>query len=216
MQFGAPRRDPFSATGRTEIFEMLKAWLAISFAFAILLRGGSLSTAQAMIIAPLTAGIGFVLHELGHRVVARHYGAEARFWANDVWLVIGIVSAFAGFLFAAPGAVWHSGFLTKRQSGLVAAAGPVVNMVLALLFLVGFLVAVRLGAPLIALLALRAGFQINAWLGFFNMLPLGPIDGAKILNWSSVAFGILLAIGVALAFGYERIEPAVMDWVVNR
>lgn len=211
MQFGTSRRDPLMATGRTEVFELVKAWLATSLAFAILLRGPQLSDIQAGLIALLTAGIGFVLHELGHRVVARHYGAEARFQANDVMLVIGVLSAFAGFLFAAPGAVWHRGYLTKQQSGLVAAAGPIVNMVLAVIFLGAYFMGLRLGvAPLLGYL-LFYGFRINAWLGFFNMLPLGPIDGAKILQWSMPVFLVLIAIGAGLAFGYDRIEPALFQ-----
>ena len=220
MRFGVPR-DPFAADGRTEVFEMIKAWLATSVAFAILLgwgNGSQLSPVQALIIAPLTAGIGFVLHELGHRVVARHYGAQARFWSNDGWLVISIVCAFAGFLIAAPGAVWHSGFLTKKQSGLVAAAGPIVNMVLAVLFLIGSLLMYRFGSTrsgfgFFLAVALQAGFQINSWLAFFNMLPFGPIDGAKILNWSTPVFAVMLTIGVALAFGYDRIESNVLRWI---
>jgi Zn-dependent protease len=216
MRFQTPS-DPFVASGKTEAFELLKAWAATSIAFTIVLRSNVLPLPYAALAAAVSAGLGVVLHELGHRVVARHYGAEARFWANDVWLVISIVSAFAGFLIAAPGAVWHSGFLTKRQSGLVSAAGPVVNMVLAVIFLIGYLLMLRFGldkVPIEWIYVMRAGFQINAWLGFFNMIPIGPIDGAKILNWSMPVFGVLLAIGVALAFGFDRIEGQVIEWLL--
>ncbi len=68
----------------------------------------------------LTAGVAVILHEVAHRVVARHFGATAHFVANDGMLILSILIAFAGFLFAAPGAVWHSGWLTqttKRSGG---------------------------------------------------------------------------------------------------
>ncbi len=212
MRFLAPQGDPVTASGRTEAFELFKAYLGTTLAFGILLsRQFSFTVGEAALIAALTAGSGFVLHELGHRVVARAFGAQARFWANNLMLLVAIAGAFAGFLFAAPGAVWHSGFLSKRQSGLVAAAGPIANMLLAILFLGGSYIALRMEAPVIVVLGLRAGFQINAWLGFFNMLPLGPIDGAKVLNWSVLAFTLLLALGGVLAF-YDRLEPYLTQW----
>ncbi|GAC1557765.1 MAG: peptidase M50 [Herpetosiphon sp.] len=216
MRFGVGQQDRFAASGRTEAFELLKAWLGTTFAFAIILSRQDFTYVEAGIIAALTAGIGFVLHELGHRVVARAFGAEARFWANDGMLVLSILGAFAGFLFAAPGAVWHSGFLTRRQSGLVSAAGPIVNMVLAVVFLLASFLALRAHASPLLVVGLRAGFQINAWLGFFNMLPIGPIDGAKVLNWSVPAFVTLIAVGAGLAFGYDRIAPFIAHWLLGR
>lgn len=200
-----------------ELFEFAKAWLGTAFAFGVLQAGvrydsnfGSpqvqAGLLRALAIAALTAGIGIVLHELGHRVVARHYGAQAHFRANDQMLVISILMAIgAGFLFAAPGAVYHSGNLTRRQSGFVAAAGPVVNMVLAIVFLAAIFAVRGSAVSVFAFETLLAGYQINAWLGLFNMLPLGPIDGAKVLQWNTAAFAVLFIIGVGLAFGVPRL-----------
>jgi Zn-dependent protease len=195
---------------RNEGLEFAKAWLGTALAFAVLFSGGSVTNprfVQILLVAALTAGLGVVLHELAHRIVARHFGATAHFVANDGMLVISILLAFTGFLFAAPGAVWHSGWLTKRQSGLVAAAGPVTNMVLALLFVV-VIVAAR-GAGISGLIAngLVMGFYVNAMLGVFNMLPLGPLDGTKVLAWSTPAFGVLLAVAAGIAFGLPRVVP---------
>jgi Zn-dependent protease len=47
---------------------------------------------------------------------------------------------------------------------------------------------------------LRTGFKLNAWIGLFNMIPAGPFDGAKVLSWSPLVFGITVAVGVALTF----------------
>lgn len=201
---------------RNEVVEFVKAWLGTALAFAVLFSGSSarrggvqyfLSSDFAMILllAALTAGLGVILHELMHRVVARHFGATAHFVANDGMLVVSILIAFTGFLFAAPGAVWHTGYLTKRQLGLIAAAGPITNMVLAVLFL-GALAALRTAAiSETVLFGLYMGFQVNGILGVFNMLPFGPIDGAKVLSWSAPAFGILIAIAVGIAFGLPRL-----------
>jgi Zn-dependent protease len=148
-----------------------------------------------------------ILHELMHRVVARYFGATAHFVANDGMLLLSILIAFTGFLIAAPGAVWHQGYLSKRQVGLIAAAGPVTNMVLAIIF-VGALLLVRdTSAPSLVIFGLVMGYYVNAILGAFNMLPFGPIDGAKILAWSGPVFGVLIAIAIGIAFGLPRLIP---------
>ncbi|MBA3947616.1 MAG: hypothetical protein H0X37_24055 [Herpetosiphonaceae bacterium] len=95
MRFPASQGDPIMASGRTEAFELLKAYLGTTLAFGILLnRLSSFSISQAAVIAALTAGAGFVVHELAHRVVARAFGAQARFWANNLMLLLAIIGAF--------------------------------------------------------------------------------------------------------------------------
>lgn len=199
--------DQTSLRQRNELVEFAKAWIGTALAFAVLYRGLPLSFITIFLLTALTAGLGVILHELMHRVVARRFGATAHFVANDAMLVISIVIAFSGFLFAAPGAVWHTGMLTKRQLGLIAAAGPITNMVLAVLFAAAFLVAGVGDASPLVMFGLLVGYSVNSILGVFNMLPFGPIDGAKVLNWSGVAFGVLIAIAVAIAFGLPRLIP---------
>lgn len=180
---------------KNELFEFVKAWGGTTLAFAIAeWSRRTLPIIEALIIMGIAAGLGIVLHELAHRVVARRFGSEAHFIANDGMLVISVLVALSGFLFAAPGAVWHRGYLTKKQVGLIAAAGPATNMVLAILFL--------LLIPVVKLLQIKFlffvvvyGYFINALLGIFNMIPYGPIDGAKIMDWDTKAFIALAAVG---------------------
>jgi Zn-dependent protease len=187
-------------------FELLKAWAGTTLAYAVLRTGASnlLSSdfVENLIVSAIVCGLGFVLHELAHRIVARNYGAEAHFVANNGWLLISIVIAFAGLFIAAPGAVWHRGYLTKRQGGLIALAGPATNLVLSALFFIALLVIVILRLPVHDLVAkiCLIGFGLNAWLGLFNMIPAGPFDGAKVLDWSPLVFGITVGIGVLLTF----------------
>lgn len=198
--------DEFSLRGRNDNLELVKAWAGTSLAFAIYLTRGQVLNPlflYGLAIAAVTTGIGFLLHELAHRVVARRFGAEAHFVANNPWLLISVAVAFLGVFIAAPGAVWHRGFLTPRQGGLIALAGPATNMVLALLFLVGFFTLPPglsvLGVGLREVCAI--GYRINAWLGLFNMIPAGPFDGAKVLAWDWRVFGVTVAIGLLLTFG---------------
>jgi Zn-dependent protease len=198
--------DEFSLRGRNDNLELLKAWAGTSLAFAIYFMGGQVLNRfflYGLAIAAVTTGIGFLLHELAHRIVARRFGAQAHFVANNAWLLISIALAFLRIFIAAPGAVWHRGILTARQSGLIALAGPVTNLVIALVFLAGFYTLPQglaiLGVSLRDVCAI--GYRINAWLGLFNMIPAGPFDGAKVLAWDWRVFGVTVAIGLLLTFG---------------
>ena len=193
--------------GRTnDNFELLKAWAGTTLAYAVLRTGASnifsFDFALNLLISAIVCGLAFVLHELAHRVVARNYGAEAHFVANNGWLLISIVIAFAGFFIAAPGAVWHRGYLNKRQGGQIALAGPATNLVLSVVFLLALivLVAARVVVPSWVVDLCFIGFSLNAWIGLFNMLPAGPFDGAKVLEWSPLVFGITVAVGILLTF----------------
>lgn len=183
-----------------ELRDLLLAWLALGVAFALFFAGGAEGVARGaflplLFISMLTAGVGFLLHEIAHKVVAVRFGQRAAFKADYGMLFIAIVSAMAGFIFAAPGAVHHRGRITKRENGLIALAGPVVNLVLAvafvpLLFAGGFLA--RLGLY---------GVGINLLLAAFNMIPFGPLDGKTVLSWSLPVFLVAFGVSVALALG---------------
>lgn len=202
----SPHSSAAFSQGGNENLELLKAWAGTSLAFAIFLAHGKISwqIVTFLVVSAVTCGIGFVLHELAHRVLARRYDAEAHFAANNEWLFISIIIAFLGVFVAAPGAVWHRGTTTNQQSGMIALAGPATNLVLALLFLPLLLL---FGTNHYSLLLFSVGYKINAWLGLFNLIPAGPFDGAKVLRWSRVVFGIAVAIAVVLAF--------IVPWVIG-
>ena len=212
--FSVPDEGVFQGKSNDNI-ELLKAWAGTTLAYAILIsRGDFLSFIFVinLLISGIVCGLAFVFHELAHRIVARRFGAEAHFVANNGWLLISIVVAFAGFFIAAPGAVWHRGYLTERQGGLIALAGPATNLVFALLFLLALpilsftdlattsttIAGVHLYS--LAFLLCSIGYSLNAFIGLFNMIPAGPFDGAKVLAWSPLYFGITVAIGILLTF----------------
>jgi Zn-dependent protease len=94
----------------------------------------------------------------------------------------------------------------KRDMALVAAAGPGMNFVLAALAAVGFGLLLRMvdpqGVPgpgtLFVAENLKNFIAINVFLGTFNLLPLPPFDGSRIVR------GLAPAAGVRLL---DRIEP---------
>ncbi|KPL91955.1 zinc metalloprotease [Herpetosiphon geysericola] len=178
---------------RNELFEFAKAWLGTTLAFALVYRH-SMPLLDAVIIMGIAAGLGIVIHELAHRVVARRFGSQAHFFANDAMLVISVLLALTGFIFAAPGAVHHRGYLTKKQVGLVAAAGPASNMVIALLSLILIPIANMLNIQFLFKTAVYS-YVVNSLLGIFNMIPYGPLDGAKIMDWDMRAFIAMASVG---------------------
>lgn len=195
-----------------EIRDLIKAWAAVSLAIAIAIIGfDSLSTLglpvliRAFAIYSLTVGASFIAHEIfGHKFLAQRYHLFAEFRADDLLLLLAVLLSFTGFVFAAPGAVVIGGVTRVNTYGKVAAAGPLVNIMLALLF--GFLS--RAGASLVLPLydnqgidLIASSYQINAWLALFNLLPLGILDGAKVMAWNRKVWLVLTVIAGSLFFG---------------
>ena len=91
---------------KREIRDLFLAWVILSIAFAVLFSGfRSLFSSVFLTFfgaSALTAGIGFLLHELAHKLVAQRYGLFAEFKAFYGMLLIAVGLAFFGFIFAAP------------------------------------------------------------------------------------------------------------------
>ena len=78
----------------------------------------------SMPVLLLAVGPAFILHEIGHKIIAKKNGCWAEFRADPKGLQFGIIlSFFLGFLFMAPGAVMVAGLVTRRQNGHIAVAG---------------------------------------------------------------------------------------------
>jgi len=190
-----------------ELRDLAIAWGALGIAFAVFLfvaTGRSVFPdiaaavfsplfGRLFVLSILTVGVGFLFHELAHKVVAVRFGQIASFKADYRMLALCIGAAFAGFLFAAPGAVYHRGRITARQRGLVSVAGPLTNVVLVgaffpFVFLPGFLGEVG-----------QVGVLVNAFLAAFNMVPFGPLDGKTVRSWNGLVFGAVFVGCVLLA-----------------
>ena len=188
-----------------ELRDLAVAWVALGVAFAVFLNRGILeailagsappeAALLALALALSTAGLGFLLHELAHKVVAVRFGQVAAFRAEYGLLFLTVVSAFAGFLFAAPGAVVHRGRITDRENGLIALAGPVTNLLLVALFL-----PLALAGPGLLGTVGTQGLFINLLLAGFNMIPFGPLDGRKVLSWSLPVYLLVAVPSIGLA-----------------
>ena len=190
-----------------ELFDLAIAWVTLSVAFALLLNppvAGVFSIEAFLTMAALsfvTVGVAFLLHELAHKIVAIRFGQVAEFRADYQMLFLAIMSALVGFLFAAPGAVYHRGYITDRENGIIALAGPLTNHALALVFLP------LMFFPGIVGQVGQMGVWINLFLAAFNMIPYGPLDGKSVIEWNRLVFvvifvpSLLAAIYVVLFVG---------------
>ena len=184
-----------------EMKEITISALVLALAFSISFAGGNIQklTIGMFAISIITVSTGFVLHEMGHRFIARRFGyyAEYRMWINGLFLAI--ASSFLGIVFAAPGAVFihqradlwgNKTHVTKGREGLISLSGPAVNIIIAVVFvLLGFLMPAYKNI-------FSFGYTINVWLALFNMVPLPPLDGSKVLAWNAKiwasVFGLLV------------------------
>jgi Zn-dependent protease len=205
MELVTPHRTykigPFYSS-EIEIIDLAKAWIAISAAFAIVLGGAAsiltLNFIYYFIISAITVGLGFILHEMGHKVVAQRYGCFAEFRADNMMLIFAVALSFLGFVFAAPGAVMIAGHhVDRKRLGHIGAAGPIMSLLLAVIFFVlGFF------HPNIIF---TYGFMINSWIALFNMIPFGMFDGYKIFNASKAMWMAMTAVAVFMTFFVGRI-----------
>lgn len=172
-----------------EVRDLVVSALVLAFLFGYPFTGCSSLECYAatLLLYLLLVSTSFIGHELSHRMVARHFGSYAEFqmWPTALFLALGLRIAGFPFVFAAPGAVMFSPFSSKKRRidekdiGMIGLAGPLANIALALLFIL------ILPGPIG-----QAGAYINLALGMFNMLPFGPLDGAKVFKWSFPIWGV--------------------------
>jgi Zn-dependent protease len=93
--------------------------------------------------------------------------------------------------FVAPGAVMLGGVGDDRTLGFVAAAGPLVNILMSAVLLP--LVFVPQG-----LSVWYPAFYVSSFIAVFNLIPVAILDGKKIFDWSRAVWGAMF--GVSLLF----------------
>ena len=145
-----------------------------------------------LLLLPVLLG-SLTLHELAHGATATMLGdptprEDGRLTLNPLahldpigtlLLVVTLVATTFAFGWAKPVAVQPRYFRHPREGmAIVAAAGPATNFVLALLCLIP----IKLDATGQTYEVFRAAFIVNVVLGVFNMLPIPPLDGSRVVG----------------------------------
>ena len=197
-----PRGMKFSSE---EIKNILLALAVLTVAFTIILHDWfSPLLFLDFGVAVVAALTGFLFHELMHKYYAQKFGAWAEFRSSKFGLLMAFITSLFGFLLAAPGAVYISGNLDSKENGIVSIAGPLTNSAFSILFL---LLAFVFSFNLVAFETLAYISFLDAWLGLFNMIPVPPLDGYKVLRWNTVnyAAGVLVPLGIIVFLTFMHV-----------
>ncbi len=190
--------------GRQEIVQILISVVVLTIALTIALLGGFLGDLRAvtanvwlyaLVISAIVSVTGFLLHELAHKFIAQRFGAWAEFRMYPMGLFMALLFSFMGFLFAAPGAVYIQGRITRKQNGMISLAGPSTNIAFGAIFIALWLLIPDMGIWSSALILIGT---LTMFLAVFNLLPFGPLDGRKVWNWNHTYWALAMVIAVGL------------------
>lgn len=179
-----------------------------------------------------------VIHEVSHGFMALALGDKTAKFAGRLTLnplphidIFGsiLLPLFAVFMGVQPIAyakpVPYNPYNLRNQRwgpALVGVAGPLANVIVALFF--GLIIRLHQFFPATAFYENMLGvFQLivvlNVWLALFNLLPLPPLDGSKVLfsvlpyQFRSIQYA-LEQYGMVLLFGFIILAPGIISYVL--
>ena len=186
------------------------------------------------------------LHEFAHGWVAYKLGDntakyQGRLTFNPIASVDPLGALFLllfGFGWAKPVPVNPNNFKNpKRGMAITALAGPVSNLLLAMLLLLGARITIShyvdtaFCSGLLNFLAMTAYMSVG--LGLFNLIPISPLDGSKVLfaflpdraymtlmryeKYGMLVLFVLVWLGVGnniLSEGIYRVYELLVNWIV--
>ncbi len=140
-------------------------WITLALLGAMTNGGGDSSVAIFLIALFMLAGfLSILVHELGHALVAKHFGAHCHI----------VLESFGGY------AAYQGVAMNRLQSFLITAAGPALQALfgLAVLLLLRQMPEIQPTARYF----LKILIGISWFWALFNILPILPLDGGRMLD----------------------------------
>ena len=164
---------------------------------------GELTLIGKIVLGIIPVLFAITVHETAHGWVAKYFGDKTawmlgRLTLNPIKhidpigtiLVPLLMYTFTGFVFgwAKPVPVNSRNLRNpKRDMAIVALAGPVANLLMALGWALFIRMAVLINIPEFSeplIYVGIVGITINLVLALLNLLPIPPLDGSRILSWA--------------------------------
>lgn len=181
---------------------------------------------EIIIFIPLLF-FSIILHEFAHGLVAYRLGDDTAYYSGRLTLnplkhidpvgtlAVPALCALLGwpmFGWAKPVPVNPMRFSSPRKDmGKVALAGPAVNLLLAIICAILLKIVILVQGSLSAILVknvfmfLQYGILVNVMLAVFNLIPIPPLDGGRIMT---------ALLPVRAAIGYEQLFARFGMWIV--
>jgi len=114
----------------------------------------------------------------------------------------------------------------KRDMMLVSIAGPLSNILLAVIFMIAYRIALEVDVQEAYRQLLRLGAMLNVILATFNMIPIPPLDGSKVLMGvlpdrqaellrSIEPYGMFIIMGLLMVGGLSRLIGPPVQAILN-
>lgn len=183
--------------------------LGLVFGSKLLLYGNIL----LFLLVTAIVSIAVIPHELAHRWSARRMGCYSRYVLSPFGLVITLISALpfiplkiimVGFTLVVP--ITYDPVFLRKLNGIVSYMGPLTNIIIASASLATYALLGKLGFySLLLNFFLLYSVYINSWIAIFNLLPIPPLDGSKIIIWKPMLWivTLLFSIGLYILAGLE-------------
>jgi Zn-dependent protease len=192
----------------------------------------------AFIIFAIMIVLTIALHEFAHAKMADHLGdptpkIQGRLTLNPIAHIdpLGLILLFiVGFGWGKP--VQFDPFNLKhprQDAALISIAGPGTNFLLAIISSVLMRIFLVANIPILSLISellLVPFITINVLLGIFNLLPIAPLDGFKIVGgllsekqakeWYSLErYGMFFLLALLIPFGNQSILQGVISPLIQ-